>query len=166
MEHFRNVYSKFDYGSISLYVDQSIKEDLENEIFMDVSLKHYPLRDFVNIYSEMDNVVRAYSKLNHRNRKKDEPHLLKHAMHLIRLLVTGRDILNGKGIITYRKEEQPFLLDIRSGKYTYEEIFEFVNQYENEFAEAAKNTQLPVAPDTKKVEELMEKIYSKYYKVI
>jgi peptidase E len=80
--------------------------------------------------------------------------------------MTGRDILQGKGIVTFRKEEQSFLLDIRKGKYKFEEIFEFVNQYENEFLESAKSTNLPVAPDTKKVEELMYKIYSKYYTTI
>ncbi|HQA57921.1 MAG TPA: nucleotidyltransferase domain-containing protein [Acetivibrio sp.] len=163
MEHFQRVYSKFEDGSISLYLDRSEKPDFDEEIYMDINLKHYPLRDFTNIYSEMTNVVRTYSKLNHRNRKKDMPHLLKHAMHLIRLLMTGRDILQGKGIITYRKEEQSFLLDIRKGKYKFEEIFEFVNRYENEFEQAAKSTNLPVIPDTKKVEEIMYEIYSKYY---
>jgi ribosomal protein L35 len=31
-----------------------------------------PLRDFVSIYSEMNNIIREYEKLNHRNRKKDD----------------------------------------------------------------------------------------------
>jgi len=63
----------------------------------------------------MSNVVKNYSKLNHRNNKKDEPHLNKHAMHLIRLLITGTEVLEGKGINTYREKEREFLLDIRKG---------------------------------------------------
>lgn len=78
---------------------------MDTEIFIDINLKHYPLRDFKNIYSDMNNIVKDYSKLNHRNSKKDELHLNKHAMHLIRLLVTGTEILEGKGINTYREKE-------------------------------------------------------------
>ncbi len=44
--------------------------NLHSEIFMNVNLKNYPLRDFKNIYSEMSNIVKDYEKLNHRNRKK------------------------------------------------------------------------------------------------
>jgi len=43
----------------------------------------------------------------------------KHAMHLIRLLITGTEVLEGKGINTYREKEREFLLDIRKGKYSY-----------------------------------------------
>ncbi len=61
-----------------------------------------------NINSDMNNIVKDYSKLNHRNSKKDELHLNKHAMHLIRLLVTGTEILEGKGVNTYREKEREF----------------------------------------------------------
>jgi len=44
-------------------------------------------------------------------------------MHLIRLLITGTEVLEGKGINTYREKEREFLLDIRKGKYSYNELF-------------------------------------------
>ncbi len=99
--------------------------------------------------------------MNHRNNKKDELHLNKHAMHLIRLLVTGTEILEGKGINTYREKERELFLNIRNGKYSYPEIFEMVNKYEEQFRYAAKNTSLPDEPNYKKVEELMIEIYEK-----
>jgi len=161
MEHLKRTYKSFTGSEINLYIDESDKEDMDTEIFIDIDLKHYPLRDFKNIYSEMSNIVKDYSKLNHRNSKKDELHLNKHAMHLIRLLITGTEILEGKGINTYREKEREFFLDIRNGKYKYSEIFEMVDEYEQRFNLAAENTSLPDEPDYKRVEELMIEIYSK-----
>jgi len=163
MDHLKRTYKSFTDSEIQLYIDKSHKEEMETEIFIDIHLSHYPLRDFKNIYSDMHNIVKEYAKLNHRNSKKDELHLNKHAMHLIRLLVTGIDILEGKGIITYRDKERKLFLDIRNGKYSYDEIFEMVNEYEKSFKYAASNTSLPDEPDYKDVEELMISIYESLY---
>lgn len=64
-------------------------------------------------------------------------------MHLVRLYLMGTDILTGKGIRTYREGDREFLLDIRNGKYTYEEIFEIANRLEGEFKYAKENSVLP-----------------------
>jgi len=160
MDHLKRIYKTFTNSEINLYIDKSDKKDMDSEIFIDINLKHYPLRDFKNIYSDMNNIIKDYSKLNHRNSKKDELHLNKHAMHLIRLLVTGTEILEGKGVNTYREKERKLFLDIRSGKYSYSEIFEMVDVYEKQFKQAALNTSLPVEPDYRRVEELMIAIYS------
>ncbi|NLD48460.1 MAG: nucleotidyltransferase [Clostridiaceae bacterium] len=161
MEHLKQTYKSFTDNEINLYIDKSDKEEMDTEIFIDISLKHYPLRDLKNIYSDMNNIVKDYSKLNHRNSKKDELHLNKHAMHLIRLLVTGTEILEGKGVNTFREKEREFFLDIRKGKFSYNEIFQMVDEYELRFKSAAENTSLPDEPDYKRVEELMIEIYSK-----
>lgn len=161
IDHFQAKYHSFTDDEIKLYIDQSEKEDYESEIFMDISLKHYPLRDFKSIYSEMSNVVKDYSKLNHRNKKKSELKLNKHAMHLIRLLVTGSEILQGKGIHTYRENDRTYLLEIRNGKFTYEEIFEMVDKLEAEFKYAASHAVLPDKPNDEAVEELLIYIYEK-----
>lgn len=39
----------------------------------------------------MNNIVRDYDKLNHRNSKNDELHLNEHALHLIRLIQLKND---------------------------------------------------------------------------
>ncbi|RCX09328.1 putative nucleotidyltransferase [Anaerobacterium chartisolvens] len=161
MDHLKRTYKSFTDSEITLYIDQSNKEEMDTEIFIDISLKHYPLRDLKNIYSDMNNIVKDYSKLNHRNSKKDELHLNKHAMHLIRLLVTGTEILEGKGVNTYREKEREFFLDIRNGKYSYNDVFQMVDEYERRFKSAAENTSLPDEPDYKQVEELMMGIYGK-----
>lgn len=160
MDHLKRTYKSFTDSEISLYIDKSARQEMDTEIFIDINLKHYPLRDFKNVYSDMNNIVKDYSKLNHRNSKKDELHLNKHAMHLIRLLVTGTEILEGKGINTYREKDISLFLDIRRGKYSYAEIFEMVNEYEDRFKVAATNTSLPEEPDYKGIEKLMIEIYS------
>jgi predicted nucleotidyltransferase len=152
-------YKSISDGILDLYIDKSEKEDIETEIFMNIELKNYPLRDFKNIYTEMSSVVKEYAKLNHRNSKKDELHLNKHAMHLIRLLQMGKEIVEGKGVNTYRGKDIPLMMDIRNGKYTYDEIFEMVDKYEKEFQYASDNTELPTKPNYHKVEELLMEIY-------
>lgn len=152
-------YQSIDNGYLKLTIEDSKKEDYDKEIMMSISLENYPLRDFKNIYSEMSNIIKDYSKLNHRNSKKDELHLNKHAMHLIRLLIMGKEVLEGKGINTYREKERQLFLDIREGKYSYEEIFEMVDKYEEEFSKAADNTELPANPNYKEIEKLLINIY-------
>jgi uncharacterized protein len=154
-------YRELTGDELKLYLDNSSKEDFQEEIFIDISLRHYPLRDFKNIYSEMNNVLRDYGKLNHRNSKKDELHLNKHAMHLIRLLIMGTEILQGKGVHTYREKEIPLFMDIRNSKYSYEEIFQLVDKFDSEFKYAAENTALPDNPDYNKVQELIMHINRK-----
>ena len=153
IDHFNRTYSSFDENALRIY------EDADGILKMDVNLSEYPVRDFVGIYGEMQNTVKAYNKLNHRNRKKDDAHLYKHAMHLIRLLITGIDILDGKGIITRRVEEHAFLMDIRNGRYTFDEIKQLAEEYQQRFQTAAERTSLPMEPDLEQVESLMLQIY-------
>ena len=44
--------------------------------------------------NDLTNVIRNYEKVGKRNSKKDEKHLNKHAMHLVRLFMMALDILD------------------------------------------------------------------------
>ena len=164
MDHLQTNYKEFTNEDLKLYIDKSDKEDYETEIFMDIKLNHYPLRDFKSMYSEMNNIVKEYGKLNHRNSKKDDLHLNKHAMHLVRLLIMGTEILEGKGINTYRENDKDQLLEIRNGKYQkedgsfYQEFFDMVDNLENRLQYAADNSPLPSKPNFNKIEELVMEI--------
>ena len=144
---------------IKLYTDLSDKEDLETEIFIDLDFKHFPLRDFSSIINEFTNILRDYNKINHRNRKKDDEHLNKHAMHLIRLYYTLYDILTKEEIITYRENEKDILLQIRNGYYQLsdgsyrKEFFELLEDLKKKCKEAEKNTSLPKEPNMKEIED-------------
>ena len=97
----------------------------------------------------MTNVLRDYEKIGRRNKKKDDIHLNKHAMHLIRLFIMALDILEKGRINTYRAEEHDLLMDIRFGKFqkddgTFkEEFYELLSDYEKRLHYAANNTDLP-----------------------
>lgn len=161
MADFSERYQSFDEGSINLYVDKSEKTDKETEIFMDVNLSHFPLRDYKSMWSEMNNIVKDYEKLNSRNSKKDDAHLNKHAMHLIRLYLMCLDIFEKEEIVTYRGNDLNLLMDIRRGEFqkpdgTFRaEFFDMVTEYENKLSYAIQNTSLPDSPEFKKVQEFV-----------
>ena len=126
-----------------------------------MTLQNYPLQDAYGMFSEMRAVIREYNKLNHRNQKKDDAHLSKHAMHLIRLLYTGTELLETGIMHTYREKEHDLLMDIRNGKFQNPDhtfnnaFFELVDQLENQFQYAAKHSILPEKPNTKQVNDFL-----------
>ena len=167
MYDFKKRYEPFENGAIRIYTDKAVNPDFETEIFVDTNLTHYPLRDYKNIWNEMNNIVKDYDKLGKRNRKKDDNHLNKHAMHLIRLFMMAIDILEKGEIRTYRREEHQLLLQIRGGDYQKEdgtfreEFYELLNDYEKKLDSAAKNTALPDEPNMDKVQEYVMSVNEK-----
>lgn len=161
VKSFESRYTIFENGSIVLYTDESPREDLDREIFADIQLKKYPVREFNSVINDLTNVIGTYEKLNHRNHKKDDEHLNKHAMHLIRLYLLCLDILEKEDIVTYRGDDLPLLMSIRKGDYQLEdgtyrpEFFEMVSDFEKRLNYAKQNTSLPDTPDMKKVEEFV-----------
>jgi len=78
---------------------------------------------------------------------------------MIRMLMTGTDILLGKGIITRRREEQSLLMEIRNGGMEFTEVFSHANEFQKKFREAAERTELPYEPDGRAIDDLLVKIY-------
>ncbi|MBC2258150.1 DNA polymerase beta superfamily protein [Listeria booriae] len=149
---FGDKYSNLDSNALNLRLEN-------NEIVMDLNLQGYPLRDFNRIYTDFQGIVRTFDKARPDDSQKELPRLYKHAMHLVRMLVTGRDILEGKGVITKRRAEHELLMAIRSGEMTFDEIFECVAVLQLEFDRAAKETALPEQVDMKQIEELLISLY-------
>lgn len=161
MYEFRRTYEEFEDGSVKLYTDKAVNPEFDTEIFMDISLKHYPLRDYRSMWSGMNNIIKDYDKAGKRNKRKDDLHLNKHAMHLIRLFMMVIDILEKGEIRTYRKAEHQLLMDIRNGIYQDEnsvfrdEFYDMVADYEKKLHYAAEHTELPEHPDMEKVQEFV-----------
>lgn len=155
-------YFNYPEDSIRLYIDKAVQEDYDTEIFMDVNLKHYPLRDYKSMWSEMQNIVKDYSKIGRRNSKAIEHDKLgKHMMHLIRLYLMCFDILEDGKIITYRKKEHDFLMDIRNGKYLDDnkqptkEFYNIVDEMENKLDYLKDHSPLPDNPDYKRINDFL-----------
>ena len=161
MMSFGDRYSKLPEGAITLAIGESNKDDYDSEIFVNVNLACYPLRDFKAILSDMGNIVKDYDKLSRRNKKKDDAHLNKHAMHLVRLYLMCLDILEKEEINTYRENDLDLLMSIRSGRYQKEdgtfrmEFFDMVDGYEARMDYASKNTGLPEKPNYERIEEFV-----------
>ena len=167
-----------------LYIDTAETEGLETEIFLDAEFRHYPLRRYNDMMNTLHSVVRDYDKIGKRNHKKDDYHLNKHAMHLIRLFMMGIDILEKGEIRTHRPEADLELLrsirdgdymthrpeadlellrSIRDGDYMHENVltpafYKIVTDFEQRFHEAEARSILPDNPDMKAVGTFVESI--------
>lgn len=157
---FKNRYYPHDDSEINLYIDTAVQKGYDSEIFMDVNLRHYPLRDWAGMWNEMKAIVSSYNKFGKRNEKAVEHNKLgKHMAHLIRLYMMCIDILEKEQIITYRKDEHDLLMSIRNGEYLDENrqpisaFYDVLNEYEKRFEYAKNNTSLPDVPNYKEINE-------------
>lgn len=165
-------YECFKEGEgVKLYLDKSDREDMDQEIFMDINLTHYPLRDYKSMWSDMKNVVSDYGKIGHRNQNAIERGKLgKHMMHLIRLYMMCIDILEKEEIITYREQDLEYLLSFRYGKFLDENghpiegFYELIDHFENRMKIAAENTSLPDKPDYDKINEFLMSVNERIVK--
>lgn len=166
MHNFNSSYKNFDNGSMEIFIDKAVNPELETEIFVNANISHYPLRDYFGMWNTMANVVRDYEKIGKRNKKKDDLHLNKYAMHLIRLFMMALDILEKGEINTYREKEHDLLMDIRFGKYQKEdytfwnEFYELLSDFEKRLYYATENTALPEELDMSKVDEVASKYFA------
>ncbi len=157
---FKNRYYPYDDNDIQLYIDKAIQEGYDSEIFMDVNLKHYPLRDWSGMWNEMKAIVSSYNKIGKCNEVAISHNKLgKHMCHLLRLYMMCIDILEKEEVVTYRKDEHDLLMSIRNGEYLDDnrqpipEFYDILNEYEKRFEYAKNNTSLPDVPDYKRINE-------------
>lgn len=168
---FKNRYYPYNDGSVNLYIDKAIQDGYESEIFMDVNLTHYPLRDWAGMWNEMKSIVNSYNKMGKRNEKAiSHDKLGKHMAHLIRLYMMCIDILEKEEIITYREKEHDLLMKIRNGEFLDENrqptsaFYDLLNEYEKRFDYAKENTSLPDTPNYKKIDEFKMYVNEKIVK--
>ena len=163
LEDFNRRHERDGKADIRIYIDKAQDPDLMEEIFVDSNLNHYPLRDYEDMWGTMRNVIRDYDKIGKRNKKKDDNHLNKHAMHLIRLFMMAIDILEKGEIITRRTDDLPLLLSIRRGDFMEDgkfsrDFYDLLTEYERKLDEAAAKTTLPDNPDLTKVSKFVERV--------
>jgi len=128
------------------------------QIVADISMEQVPLRTLTGMVSELVEITRNYDKIHHRNKKKDDAHLNKHAMHLVRLYLMCLDILEKEEIVTYRAADHNLLMDIRGGRYQKEDrtfnsaFYDLLSDLEKRLEYAKENTALPETPDLARIE--------------
>lgn len=162
---FKERYLQYQEDSVNLYLDDAIQENFEKEIFMDINLNHYPLRDYVGLISEMQSILRSYAKIGKRNSRAIEHDKIgKHMMHTIRLYLMCFDLLEKEEINTYRTYDIAFLLSVKNGLFLDEnmqpikEFYEYVNDLEKRLQYAIKNTCLPEQPNYKEINDFVASV--------
>jgi len=164
---FNDRYSSYEKGSISARIVDCDDPDKETDLVLDMCLKGIPIDQVSGMLKEITNIKRLDGQLRHRNRKKDVESLDKHAMHIIRLLVTGIELMTTGKMRTYRAEEQEMLLSIRQGAFrnadgTYNSsFFDLKNELDTKFELAKKDTVLPDYPNREWVREFMFEVNKK-----
>lgn len=168
---YKERYFEHPEDAIRLYIGESVQEEYDTEIFMDINLKHYPLRDWKGMWSDMNNIVKDYSKLGKRNaHAASHGKLAKHMMHLVRLYLMCFDILDNGEIITYREKDHDFLMSIRNGDYLDEndkptkEFFNIVDELESQLEMKKNSTMLPETPDMKQIEKFVMSVNERVVK--
>jgi predicted nucleotidyltransferase len=163
---FSDRYALRPEDSITLYIDKSDSEEFDSEIFMDVNLKHYPLRDYCGMWNEMKTVVKDYDKVSKRNKNALEHNKIsKHMLHLLRLYMMCIDILEKHEINTYREDEHDLLMSIRnndfidSDKQPTEEFNKLVDYYQKRMEQAAEKSTLPDAPDYDGIQKFVTQVH-------
>lgn len=159
---FKRRYFEHPEDAIRLYIDKAVHDGYDTEIFMDVVLKHYPLRDYKDMVSEMQSIIRSYKSIGRRNENAlSHGKIAKHMMHLVRLYLMCLDILEKGEIITYREKDHDLLMDIRNGKYLDDNdqpvpaFYDMVNDLEHSLEYWKAHTSLPDAPNMKTINDLL-----------
>lgn len=170
--HFKEVYPSYDEDCMKLYIAESMRDGIDTEIYVDLFLKRFPLRDYRGIMAEMNTVINEYSKLNKRNTKKDEKHLMKHMAHLLRLYMMSIDILEKHEIVTYRADEHKLLMDTRNGVFleeadeeTIEAVKKDTEQLRRDFKKKEFSDELEYEMASQALEKDIEKMMTKIYRV-
>lgn len=168
---FPEKYFYYPEDAISLYIDESSRDDYDTEIFMDINLKHYPLRDYKSMWSEMNNIVKDYSKIGKRNKNAImHDKITKHMMHLVRLFFMCFDILEKEEINTYREKEYDLLMSIRNGDFVdgnsqpTKEFYEMLDELEKRMEYAKANTSLPEKANMKRINEFVMSVNERVVK--
>jgi predicted nucleotidyltransferase len=88
----------------------------------------------------------------------------KHALHLVRLLRMGREILT-EGKVLVRRPDAEELLQIRAGAWSYEELVAWAEAQDKDLGEVMKTSPLPNAPDRTRIDAIcMELVESSFEK--
>lgn len=170
-KEFPEMYFQYPEDAVRLYIDKAVNPELDSEIFMDISLKHYPLRDYKEMWGKMAEIVRSYGKTGKRNHNAIiHNKLSKHMTHLLRLFVMCIDILERGEIITYREAEHSLLMKVREGGFLDDNgqplpgFFDIVDDYRKRMDYALRNTELPEQPDIPRIKDFVMSVNERIVK--
>lgn len=88
----------------------------------------------------------------------------KHAMHLVRLLLSVEEILI-EGELSVRHPHAPLLRQVREGAWSYDKLMEWATDQENKIKDLSESKPLPRSPDRKAIDELITEMILSYHQL-
>jgi predicted nucleotidyltransferase len=180
--HMYNLYGLYyDYsadktnGKISLGFNGIIKDKNSCDVCLSSIPKDIKLITYLyynsNEYSKYCNEYKEYwewkknrNEVRYENTIKHKKNYdAKNMMHTFRLLEIAFEIAKYNKIIVKRHDRE-FLLTIRSGNFTYDELMEIINQKINLIEEFYINSKLPESLPLTKINNLLVNIRQEFYK--
>ncbi len=99
-------------------------------------------------------VLSQFRKMKNAYEKTGE-YKTKHAMHLIRLLLSGIGVLENGEIMIDVSSHRDQLMSVRNGQFTFEEVRNIAIDLEATFQKAFETTDLPEQPNIKRVNQFL-----------
>jgi len=126
-----------------------------------LEVERYDSSGYDNAVTEYRNYTSWKKNRNEARAELEAKHGIdtKHAMHLVRLLRMGYEMMT-EGKVLVRRPDAAELLSIRNGAWSYDKIIEYATHMEAELEKAYKTSPLPHSPDWQMIEKLqMELIH-------
>lgn len=157
--YLKGICSGIDANDVSL---SSVEKGLTPLAFMSFNKDGYSkyCKDYKEYWEwvEKRNDVRYENTIEH-----GKNYDAKNMMHTFRLLNMAEEIAK-EGKVNVRRHDREFLLKIRSGLFSYEELVELANEKVFQIEELYEKSDLPEQPNLEKAEEVLIEIREMLYK--
>lgn len=98
----------------------------------------------------------------HREQIERYGYSTKNAMHLIRLLLMARELLRDGECNVYREQDRDFLLRIRAGSMTANEVQTLAEDLDRECLSLRDHSPLPEDPDRARIESILMEVQTRW----
>jgi len=157
--NFRGIMQKENSNEVTL---SSIPKGIEPLGYMTFNKDGY--KTYCKDYREYWDWVKKRNEARYENTiSHGKNYDAKNMLHTFRLLDMAAEIAKEKKVIV-RRPNRDFLLDIRAGKFQYDELVKWADEKIEEIEKLYEIADLPERPDINKIEELLFEIREEWYK--
>jgi predicted nucleotidyltransferase len=122
------------------------------EEFMDIDSKSYDQAK--KKYEQYLTWKKNRNEMRHQL-EKDHGYDTKHASHLVRLLLQGKQILTEHTLDTFlRPDDLQMVRDVRYGKWSYEDLVAYAGEFEQKFNELEQTSTLRKSPEREQISDV------------
>lgn len=83
-------------------------------------------------------------------------------MHVFRLLLMAKEIATERKVNVWRKDRD-FLLDIKQGKYEYDDLVQKAESLKNELPQLFQKSDLQIEPNIDSINNLLIEMRNRFY---